>query len=149
ELKIDQELVDHAIKSEQNARIKAMIDLACSEPGIPILPAEMDSDPWALNCLNGTLDLRTGELRAHRREDLLTKLCPVEYHADAACPTWEASLHAIFAGKQAFIDYTRRLFGYFLTGDVSEQILAIAWGAGSNGKSTLLNILIAMLGEDY
>ena len=48
-----------------------MLEMARSEPGIPILPKEMDRDPWLLNCANGTLELRTGQLREHRREDLV------------------------------------------------------------------------------
>src|SRR5262249_48902563 len=62
-------LATWAVKSEDAKRIKAMLSLARSEPSIPILPHEMDSDPYVLNVLNGTLDLRTGKLREHRRED--------------------------------------------------------------------------------
>jgi putative DNA primase/helicase len=44
------------------------------------LPAErFDTHPWLLNLENGTLDLSTGELRPHRRDDLLTKMCPTPY----------------------------------------------------------------------
>src|SRR6516164_4992422 len=85
-----------AIKSEEAKRINAMLDLARSEPGMPILPEQMDSDPWLFNCPNGTLELKTGLLREHRREDYITKLCPVEYHPDAPCPTWEKVLGAVF-----------------------------------------------------
>ena len=51
--------------------------LARSEPGIPILPTEFDQDPLLLNVQNGTIDLRTGELRPHRRSDLISKLIPL------------------------------------------------------------------------
>ena len=54
----------HAVRSENAARIRAMIDLAKSEPGIPILPNELDKDPWLLNVKNGTLDLRVRRLTA-------------------------------------------------------------------------------------
>jgi putative DNA primase/helicase len=85
-----------ALKSESAPRINAMLDLARSEPGIPILPGMLDRDGWLLNCVNGTLELKTGTLREHRREDLITKLCPTEYHADAPCPTWEKFLTDVF-----------------------------------------------------
>ncbi|HHV62226.1 MAG TPA: hypothetical protein GXX51_06270, partial [Firmicutes bacterium] len=55
-------LAKHALKSEAEARIEAMVGLAASEPGIPVLPEDLDRDPWLLNVMNGTLDLRTGEL---------------------------------------------------------------------------------------
>ena len=43
------------LKSEAAPRINAMVDLARSEEGIPILPEDLDRDPWLLNCVNGTL----------------------------------------------------------------------------------------------
>ncbi len=60
-----------AQQSLSEARIRAMISLARGEPGIPVRPEELDSDPYLLNVSNGTLDLRTGELRKHEREDLI------------------------------------------------------------------------------
>ena len=39
-----------------------------------ISPKKLDADPWLLNFRNGTADLRTGELREHRREDFITRL---------------------------------------------------------------------------
>src|SRR4051812_40090960 len=94
-----QKIQGWCLKSEAAPRIHAMLDLARSEDGTPVLPQHFDSDPWLLNCPNGTLDLRTGRLREHRREDLLTKLCPTEYHPEAPCPLWESTLRAIFAGN--------------------------------------------------
>ena len=52
-----------ALKSEEKKTIQHMIDLAWSEPGIAIVADEVDRDPYLLNCTNGTVDLRTGELR--------------------------------------------------------------------------------------
>ncbi len=124
-----------------------MIALARSEPGIPILPAQLDTDPWLLNVSNGTLDLRTGELRPHRREDLITKLAPVEYHADAPCQLWLDFLARIMAGNVDLIRFLQRAIGYALTGDVSEQVLFFLHGTGANGKSTLLNVVIDLLGD--
>jgi putative DNA primase/helicase len=149
DLKIATAEMKWCLKSESAGKTHAMIDLARSEPGVPILPEQMDTNHWLLNCMNGTLDLRTGQLREHRREDLITKLCPIEYHPKAIAPLWEAFLQTIFAGKAELIGYVQRLLGHCLTGDVSEQILSIFWGTGANGKSTLLNIILAMLGPDY
>jgi len=67
-------LAKHAIKSEAASRLLAMVDLAKSEPGISVFPRDLDGDRWLLNCSDGTLDLRTGDLRPHRRQDLLPEL---------------------------------------------------------------------------
>jgi putative DNA primase/helicase len=125
-----------------------MLDLARSEPGIPILPDQMDTHPWLLNCANGTLDLKRGNLREHQQEDYLTKLCPFEFHPEAKAPTWEKFLMQILV-RESLIRFVQKLMGYSLTGDVSEHILAIFWGVGANGKSTLINAILTVLGEDY
>lgn len=138
-----------ALTSESARHINAMVDLARSEPGVPVLPGELDRDPWLLNCPNGTLELRTGTLRGHRREDMLTKLCPTPYDPDAPCPVWERTLLQIFGGNGDLVGYWQRLLGYCLTGDVREQILPVLWGKGSNGKSLLINTVLDLLGEDY
>lgn len=138
-----------AMKSESRDRIRAMIDLARSEPRIPIQPDELDQHPMLLNVQNGTVDLRTGKLHRHRREDLITALAPVHHDPEATCPTFDAFIARIMDDKEALLSYVQRLIGYCLTADVSEQVLAFAYGSGANGKSTLIKVLLAMLGKDY
>lgn len=144
-----QNLIRFALKSEDSRRLRAMVTLVRSEPGIPVLPGELNRDPWLLNCLNGTLDLRTGKLGPHAKNDLITSLAPVEYHRGAQCLTWQQFLYGIFPRRESIIRYLQKLLGYALTGDVREQILAVFWGTGANGKSTLINTVLDLLGEDY
>jgi putative DNA primase/helicase len=135
------------IKSSFSApHLKAMVSLAESEPTIPVLPRDLDADPWLLNCINGTLALQPGELRLHRRDDLLTKIISVAYNPEAQCPTWLMFLDQIMASNKELIGFLQKAIGYSLTGDVSEQVLFILWGTGANGKSTFLNTIMAMLG---
>jgi putative DNA primase/helicase len=140
---------DFAFASENHARLTAMIYEARSEPGIPVKHQDLDTDPWLLNCPNGTLDLRTGTIRPHRRSDLITRICPVEYHPDAKCPLWESTLDLFFSGDQELISYWQKLCGYFLAGVVRDHILPVCFGVGSNGKSTMLETQMAVMGEDY
>ena len=74
--------------AEDQRHFGAIATLARSETGLQVLPDQLDRDPWALNCLNGTLDLRTGQLRPHERDDYITKLAPVDYDPTAPCPIW-------------------------------------------------------------
>jgi putative DNA primase/helicase len=129
----------HAAKSEAETKIRGMLELAKSEA--PISPDELDGDPWLLNAPNGTLDLRTGELREHRREDLLTKMAGADYHPTAEAPLWTATLERVLPSP-ALRAFFKKLCGYAITGDVSEHILAVLYGTGANGKSTILNALL-------
>lgn len=140
-------LAKHATRSESEARIKAMVSLAESEPGIAVTPDQLDSNPWLLNCSNGTIDLRTGELKPHSREDLITKLTPVNYDMHAECPTWIAFLDKILQGNVNLRKFLQKVIGYCLTGDTREQALFFLYGTGANGKSTLINILLSLLGD--
>jgi hypothetical protein len=120
-------LTRHALRSQAEARIKAMIELAKSEPGIPVTPDQFDRDPWLLNVQNGTLDLRTGQLRAHSREDLITKLVPVAYDERAGCPTFERFLDDVFASHESLIRFIQRAVGYSLTGDTRGGLADSLW----------------------
>ena len=131
-------IVKHAAASEKSQRIRAMIELAQSEPGIPVTPAELDSDPWLFNVANGTIDLRTGEIGGHRRSDLITRLAPVEYDPEARSDLWDSVLSTVTNGDAELAAYLQRLFGYALQGTPSEKRLFFVYGPPDTGKSTLL-----------
>lgn len=140
-------LAKHAVRSESDAKIKAMISLAESESGIPVTPDELDTNPMLLCCLNGIIDLRTGELREHKKGDLITKISPVTYDTQATCPTWDQFLNRIMDGNERLIEFLQRIIGYSLTGDTSEQCLFFMYGTGANGKSTFLSVISDLLGD--
>ena len=139
----------HAVRSESRDRLNAMVSLATFQPGVPILVDEIDGNRWLLNAQNGTVDLRTGELLPHRRENLITKLLPAAYDPTASCPTWLRFLDRIMGGDQDRVGFLRRAAGYSLTDSTEEQVLFFLHGVGKNGKSTFLDTLLALLGEDY
>lgn len=134
------------LASESRMRIEAMIALAQSERGIPILPAELDRDPWLLTVRNGTLDLRTGALRQHNRGDLITRLVEIDYDPRAPAPLWRDFLARIMGGNDDLIAFLQRAVGYSLTGDTSERALFFLYGSGANGKTTFLETIRAIAG---
>ena len=141
------ELLKHARSSESKKRISDAIHLAQTEPGIPVLPEDLDRDPWLLNTKNGTLNLRTGDLRPHDPENLITKLAPVEYDPDAEAPRFLRFLSEIFDGDGDLISFVRRFAGYSLTGSTRERVFAILHGSGKNGKTTLVELVRDALGD--
>jgi len=144
---IRKNLAKHAIRSEAEARIKAMVSLTESELGIPVQPEQLDANKWLLNCQNGTIDLYSGTLQQHQREDYITKILPVGYDPNATCNTWLQFLDDIMAGNQGLINFLQRAVGYSLTGSTQEQVMFIMHGSGRNGKSTFIDTIIALLSE--
>lgn len=140
-------LANWAKASESAHRIQQIVELAWSEPGITVTPDQLDADPWLFNCLNGTLDLHTGGLREHRRGDLITKLAPVHFDAEASCPTFERFLDETTSGREDVAAYLQQFLGICLTGDICEQVLPVWWGSGCNGKNTLIDPIVASMGD--
>jgi putative DNA primase/helicase len=134
-----------AARSQERGRLEAMIALA--RPEAAVTPDELDRDPFVLNVENCTIDLRNGEARPHRRENMITKLATVVFDPQAKCPRWDKFLSEIFDGNRAVIAYFQHLVGHCLTGDVSEQFLHVFHGSGQNGKSVLTDTLVNLLGD--
>ncbi len=93
---------------------------------------DWDTDPWLLNTPDGTVDLRTGQLRPHNRRDRITKMTAVGPGGE--CPLWLSFLNRIFNGDQNLIAYIQRVFGYALTGSIQEHALFFCYGTGANRK---------------
>ena len=141
------QLSKHACRSESQSSLLAMVKLAQTEEKIPLRIPQLDTHRMLLNCLNGTLDLVTGELRPHKREDYCTKIIPIAYDQQAVCPRWEAFLDRIFAGNQELISFVQRAIGSALTGEMRDQCLFFLYGNGANGKSTFIETVRAMLAD--
>lgn len=119
-----------------------------AQPDQHILPADLDTRPDLLNCLNGTVDLRTGTIRKHRREDFITKIVHHEYSPDAQCPTFMGFLARITGNHPGLVGYLQKALGYSLTGHTIEKAVFLLHGRGNNGKSTLLSTFLKLI-EDY
>jgi putative DNA primase/helicase len=135
-----------AEKGETNAVVTSVLNLASTNERIAITHGDLDADPFLLNCPNGVLDLRTGDLRPHSPNDLLTKMTLAAYDPEAPGPGFRAFLERVQPdeGMRAFL---ARLLGHALEGRITEHILPIFWGTGKNGKSTLTTAVVEALGD--
>jgi putative DNA primase/helicase len=107
---------------------------------------DFDTDPDVIGFLNGVVNLKTGELRSYRREDKLTRRVELRFDPSAPCPRWQAFLREIFINEDGSTDeevvsFVHRLVGYGITGHTKEEIFAVLWGSGSNGKSKFLEAI--------
>jgi putative DNA primase/helicase len=133
-------------RAQTRPGIDAMLALAATEPGIALAPSQLDADPYLLNVTNGTLDLRTGEVRPHDRNDLLTKVTRAAYHPDAQAPEFMRFLERV-QPDQVMRDFLARLFGHGLLGKVVEHVLPVFYGIGANGKTTLVEAVASAWGD--
>jgi putative DNA primase/helicase len=140
------ELRRHALRSQAEARLKAMVNLAQTEAAVVISASQLDADPWLLGVRNGVINLKTDTFRPTRRKDLILKRADVDFDAEAQCPEWSKFLDTVTAGDADLQSYLQRATGYILTGSVREEVMFVLHGTGNNGKSTYRETVHSLLG---
>lgn len=141
------QLLARGTQAQQEARIKAMINLASSEAGMRIGAADLDNDPLLLGVRNGVVHLKSGALLSPNQEMLITKSCNAAFDPEAACSRWLQFLRDIFPNDPETIESVQRLLGYTLTGLNTEEKIIICIGYGSNGKSVFGNVVHTIMGD--
>lgn len=128
--------------------VAAVEAMAQSNPRSAARAVDFDADLMILGTPGGTVDLRTGDVRPGRREDMLTKLAAVAPAPPGTiAPLWLAFLDDVFAGDQEVIAFMQRAAGYALTGLTTEHKLLFLYGTGRNGKSVFLDTLQWLLAD--
>lgn len=136
-----------AKRSDNPRSMKAMLEMAKFQPLLEVPVTKFDADPYQLCVKNGVVDLKTGDLLPHAPERRMRKMAPANFDLNARCPMWMAHLERIFDGDADLILFLQILFGYALTGLSVEQVFAIFWGGGANGKSVTLHLMEKAMGE--
>lgn len=131
--------------SQSRSRIEDMLKLAAGKAQVSV--NEFDNELLAINCRNGVVDLATGDLIPHTREQMILKRVEASYAPGKKSEHWEKFLDDIFLGDKELIHYVKVALGYSLTGTTREHKLFIAYGSGQNGKSTLLETILEILGD--
>lgn len=144
--KARQQSVNLARRGESSAGVSGALTLAGTEHEVVVTPDDLDADPFLINCPNGTLDLRTGELRDHHPADLITKMTLGAYDPTASGQEFGEFLARV-QPDETMRAYLARLVGHGLVGQVAEHLLQIHCGEGANGKSTFINTISAALGD--
>jgi len=105
-----------------------------------------DAEKHLLNCQNGVVDLRTGELATHEPSNRFTYCVPTAYKPGERSELWEGLLLDWFNQEHEVMLYLQRCFGYTLTGESKEECLFFVSGPGRAGKGTLVNTVAGLLG---
>jgi len=148
---LSDELMRWAIKSQDSRRMGVIARHAA--PYMTVNPSDLDRRVELLNVKNGTLVIRKTDdgtpyvrLKPHDPQDLMTKVCDVEYDPKATCPTYDAALARLQPDPEVRA-FLHRAIGYALCGGGIEQKFLFFIGEGRNGKSTIVDLWASILGD--
>ena len=128
--------------------IRAVEAIAKTDRGHAMIADCWDKDTLRINTPLGTVDLRTGAIASHRREDYNTKITNASPNGDAAsCPKWLKFLEEVTDGDTELHGYLQRIAGYCLTASTREQALFFLYGSGCNGKSNFIETMLYIMGD--
>ena len=140
-------LVNEAAQASMLPRLKAMLELAGSEPGMGVKSSQLDAHADMLGVGNGVVNLRMGWLQPNKPEFLITKHCQAHFDNAAECPRWLQTLDEVFQGDQKTIYTLQVLLGLTLTGETGEEVIIFCVGFGANGKSVISNVVTTIIGD--
>lgn len=107
---------------------------------------DFDRDPYVLNCANGLLDLKTGQLFPHAPSQMCMKCTGVAYTGPSHSSLWRDTVAAILPNEKTR-HYMQKVLGYAICGDVREHESYFLKGNGGNGKSLIMETVAAVLGS--
>lgn len=142
-------LIKWAHKSEDNGKIKAMLEMASHIEGMSASHEAFDQHPYLLSCRNGVIDLTNGELKPHDPEMLITRSVDTDYIPDAKCPRYRDAVRLWMDNDPEMEQFLIRAQGYSLLGANPEQCLFFLEGDGANGKTVAMETMRIILGSQF
>jgi putative DNA primase/helicase len=135
-----------SLRLERRDALNSMLGLAKDLKPIADPGDSWDLDPHLLGVPNGVVDLRTGDLRAGRREDKISLSASIAYDPHARSQLWERTLKAVLVDDE-LICFFQAAAGYSATGDTSLDSWFLGCGEGRNGKGTTAHPIRQALGD--
>ena len=113
------------------------------------IPAEdLKVNPYIINLKNTRLDIRTGNALPFNHEAIEFDRIPVTYDPSAYCADTDKVLNKVFLGDRAVINLFEEMLGACIIKHSRYQKGFILYGGGSNGKSTILDMIKRFLGKN-
>lgn len=145
---LQKEILKWARKTANSNGKESMVKECQHLEGVPVMPEDFDGHEIYINCKNGIVNLKTGDLLPHVRELMMSKITMCEYDAQHRQPKkWLQFLNDVTNNNQGMIEYIQRSLGYSVTGSEVEQCMWFLYGMGRNGKSTFLDTIADILGD--
>ena len=145
--KTQADMLKWATRTASSKGKEAMVKECQHLEEVPVSLDALDSYTDYLNCQNGIVNLKNGELIPHESNFMMSKLCVCEYDPSGAEPKlWKKFLNDVTDGDKKLQDYIQKCIGYSLSGSNREQCAYFLYGMGNNGKSTFLDTIADMMG---
>lgn len=108
---------------------------------------EIKRNPYVINLTNTRLDIRDGTCLEFTPEVIEFDRIPVIYDPSAYCADLDKMLNRVFLGDREVINLFEEMVGYCLIKHSRYSKMFLCYGQGSNGKSTILDLLKTFLGQ--
>lgn len=108
---------------------------------------KQQSDPALIAFKNGVLDIRTMELRDFTDDDVIPNIIPHDWNPDAECQIVDNTLLKMACCEPDIFESLMEVIGVCMYRSAEFTQSAILLGEGSNGKSTYIRMLQALLGK--
>ena len=146
---LEKDLRKRIILLQTRSRIMDVLALArTGDKGLGTDGEHWDSNPMLLGCLNGIVNLEDGSFRDGKPSDMIKTVCPVIWEGiDAPASRWERFQLEICDNNEQLVAFKQRLYGYCITGKITEQRYPICYGRGRNGKGVELETIKEVTGD--
>ena len=138
-------MLRNVTRASQSGGKKALLEE--TKHYVEITSEKLDANDFLLNTLDGIVDLKTGVMYEHNKENYMSYIINHKRDSINKPIKWLAFLDEIFQGDKQLIDFIHKAVGYTLTGSIREQSMFLTFGDGSNGKSVFLDVLKRLLGD--
>lgn len=141
---IERKMIDlyPAIKQKDRSEVLSYIRIKTHTPN-----GSIRTNPYILNLQNTRLDIRTGRMMGFTPEAIEFDRIPVKYDPMAECEDLDKMLRRVFLDDQEVLDLFGEMLGACLIKHSRFQKAFMLYGSGSNGKSTILDMIKTFLGS--
>ena len=138
--------IDGKATPAKNSFVTGVDNLCRTDPVFARDAKDFDRDNYLLNCPDGTYDLRTMTRRDHDPEDSITKLAGASPD-NSGGEVFRRFMSEITEGDDELVEFFQRSLGACLSGAVEEHWLLFWNGIGRNGKNTLGDTILGVMGD--
>lgn len=143
--RLEREHRNFGLRCQMDTAVRAAVTGA--QKYLSVAEEHWDGPLHLLNCQNGVVNLRTGELHPHRRSWRFTQITKCDYNPNAQLGALTNVLDHLSDGRLEVQEYVERWLGQAISGEISAASILYVYGAAQVGKSTLFNSVMYMLGE--